>query len=68
MSWVASIVAIMTLFLMTRRIKWAPIFGVFSQCVWFVYIFVDKQYGLAPCTAIFMFIYLTSIKKWWREG
>lgn len=66
-AWIAGIASVIAVFFMGRKYWWAPIFGFICQGFWFLYIFIDKQYGLLICAVAYAIIYFVNIFKWAKE-
>ncbi|MCK4358979.1 MAG: hypothetical protein KAW92_09595 [Candidatus Cloacimonetes bacterium] len=66
-SWIAGTVSILILILMGRKYWWAPIAGFISQSAWFIYVFVDKQYGLLLCVIAYTIVHIINARKWYRD-
>lgn len=62
-----SVYAILVLWLMGNKTKWAPVAGVIGQIVWYAYAINDKQYGLLPGITVFTIIHIRNTFKWWKE-
>jgi len=66
-SWFAGITSVITLFLMGLKWKWAPIFGLVCQSFWFIYVFVDKQWGLLLCVIAYTGVHIYNSFRWLRK-
>lgn len=68
MSWVVSVISLFVIYLMTKKWKYAPIFGLLGQFVWILYALIEKQYGLFPAIIGYSVVYILAIPKWMRDG
>ena len=67
MDWFVSILTITSMFFLSRKYWWAPIYTVFVQFAWTIYILKTRQYGLMLCTVVLLIMYLIAIPKWVKE-
>lgn len=68
LDWILSAGSILLLILMGNKWKYAPIYGVFFQLFWFIYIFQTKHLGLLPGVIVYTFVHLRNARKWLREN
>ena len=67
MAWAVSLASIIVLYLMGRKIWWAPIAGIGSQVLWIIYVIETKQTGLMLGVFAFTVVTILNAIKWTKE-
>jgi hypothetical protein len=61
---VISVVTIIQMYLLSRKAKSGLYVGIFSQFLWFAFIFTTGSWGLLPLNIALWYIFLTGILRW----
>ena len=67
LSWVLSGVSCFVLWGIGNKWKWIWFVALFSQSLWFYYIFQKELFGLIPMHVIYTGLYLNNLRKWYRQ-
>ena len=67
MTWVLSATSLVMLWLMGRKVRWAPLLGIGNQVLWAIYIVTTEQWGLMPGVIAYTVIHILNAYKWMRE-
>lgn len=67
-SWIAGIGAVIVVALTMKKWKWAPLLGLFVQSFWFIYVFVEKQWGLLLPVIAYTIIYAIGSYTWLKKN
>jgi len=67
MAWIVSLASIIVLYLMGRKVWWAPIAGICSQVLWIIYVIETKQTGLMLGVFAFTIVTILNAIKWTKE-
>lgn len=62
--WAISIGSVALLWLMGNKWKYAPLFGVFVQILWFWYVFETKHWGLLAGVIAYTLVHFRNAIKW----
>jgi nicotinamide riboside transporter PnuC len=68
MTWVLSLLAIVSLYLMGNRNIWGPIIGAVSQFVWLYYSWQTRQYGFIPSVLVLLAVNVRNLIKWRKRN
>jgi len=55
------------LWLMGRKVRWAPLLGIGNQVLWMIYIVTTEQWGLMPGVIAYTIIHIINARRWMRE-
>jgi hypothetical protein len=64
MTWILSILTILTLWFVGNKSIWGPIIGFVSQIIWIVYIALTVQWGLLPMEIVLLIVYVRMFFLW----
>lgn len=64
---IASVIALIIAYVMSRKLWYAPIIGLLGQVYWAWYVIHIDEYGLLLCTGVLAVIYVIAIPKWYKE-
>lgn len=62
--WVMSLATIASMLLAGEKKRSAWIVGLLNQCLWFAFIYITKNWGLAPLTVAMTIVYIRNLHKW----
>lgn len=60
----ASILTVISIYLMGNKSITGPIFGIFSNIPWFGLMFVDNLWGLLPANILILSMHIRNTYKW----
>ena len=67
MDWIASILAIGSLLLISRKVYWAPIACVFVNLFWLGWELSEPEArGLILVTVVHLVVWIWAIPRWWK--
>ena len=65
MSWILSFTSMVMLFMMGRKVWWAPLLGIANQVLWIAYVYMTDQWGLLPGVIAYTVIHIYNARKWY---
>ena len=63
-SWILSLSAVLHMWLMGNKWKWAPLMGVIAQAGWIYFAISEEQFGFIPGAICFIFVNFRNHLKW----
>lgn len=63
-AWILSLTSCLMLWLMGNKSIFGIYVGIFNQVLWFVYIFITKQYGLLLGVILYTIVHIRNLVKW----
>lgn len=69
MDWILSILTIIGIWLIGKKILWGWLFSAFASILWVVYALKlsPPQYGLIPASVIYFIIDIISFIRWYKD-
>ena len=64
MTWVLSVISLLTVYLIGKKKLAGWIIGLFGQVLWIAWEISTKQWGLMPMTIIMTGLYIKSLNEW----
>lgn len=67
LGWIVLVTSCIAVFLMSKKVWWAPIFGFVQEILWVIWAAWTGLLPLVLAAFVYGAAYLLAIPKWWRE-